>query len=168
MTLKQFTVLCAALALAACAAPTTYKPAEGPHSTGYADQRLAENRYRVTFSGNSATRRERVEDYLLLRAAEVTRDAGYAWFVFDTRDTETRTTYRTEFYGWPGWGVHLGWYWHSWAFEHDATAVPITRYEAYAEIVLLSAEQAKRDEHALSAADVIARLGPSAEPPSPH
>ena len=58
----------------------------------------------MTFRGNSATRRETVENFLLLRSAEVTRDAGYAWFAFDTRDTEAKTTYHTDFAGWPGWG----------------------------------------------------------------
>ena len=41
--------------------------------------------------------------------------------------------------------------------------VQLTRYEAYAEIVLLTPGQAKTDAHALRADDVIARLGPSAQ-----
>lgn len=171
MKFKHLAILCAGLVLAGCATPTAYQPAAGRYSTGYSDKRLAENRFRVTFSGNSATGRATVEDYLLLRAAEVTRDAGYSWFVFDTRDTETTTIYHTDFAGWPGWGPGYGWYWHSWAFGpygREATSFASTRYEAYAEIVLLSPEQAKDEPHALKAADVIARLGPAAVQPQPH
>ena len=159
--------------LSACTTPSAYAPAASEHGQGYADQRLADNRYRVTFTGNSATKRETVENFLLLRAAEVTRDAGYAWFTFDTRDTEAKTTYHTDFGPYPGWGPGFGWYWHSWRYDpwdpfwHD-TAFPTTRYEAYAEIILLTPEQAKQDAHALQAADVIARLGPQAAPPPTH
>ena len=77
MNFKRIATMSTFLALAACVSPTTYKPADADHHTGYSDQRLADNRYRVTFKGNSITRREKVEDYLLLRSAEVTRDAGY-------------------------------------------------------------------------------------------
>ena len=158
--------------LAACTTPSAYAPATGERGQGYSDQRLAQNRYRVTFTGNSATRRETVENFLLLRAAEVTRDAGYGWFTFDKRDTEAKTTYHTDFEAYPGFGPGFGWYWHSWRYDpwdpfwHD-TAFPTTRYEAYAEIILLTPEQAKQDAHALQASDVIARLGPQAAPPPP-
>src|SRR6185312_7056782 len=119
MNRSAFALPLAALALAACAAPAIYVPASGHNSTGYSDQRLADNRYRVTFTGNSSTRRETVENFLMLRAAEVTRDAGYMWFVFDQRDTKARTTYTTTFDDYPGWGPGWGrgWYWRTW--PHD-------------------------------------------------
>lgn len=171
MNFKTIAIASTFLALASCVSPTPYKPASPDHYTGYSDQRLADNRYRVTFRGNSATVREKVEDYLLLRSAEVTREAGYAWFVFDTRNTEAKTTYQTDFAGWPGWGPGYGWYWHSWAFDpygRVATTVSTTNYEAYAEVIMLTPEQAKADPHALRADDVITRLGPTAErPPAP-
>ncbi len=161
------------LGLAACVTPTAYAPATD-HGAGYSDQRLAANRYRVTFVGNSATRRATVENYLLLRSAEVTRDAGFDWFEFDTRNTEAKTTYHTDFDDYPGFGRDFGWYWHSWAYDpwdpywrSTATSFPTTRYEAYAEIVLLTPAQAHQDPHALQASDVIARLGPQAAPPPP-
>lgn len=163
------------LVLTACAQPAAYRPAERDNGPGYSDERLAENRYRVTFTGNSATKRAAVENFLMLRAAEVTRDAGYAWFVFDDRDTEAKTTYRTMFAGFPGWSPGLGFYRHSWIYDpwdpywqRDTVVVPSTRYQAYAEIVLLTPEQAKADAHALNAADVIARIGPQAAPPPAH
>lgn len=174
MNIKPLAVSLAFMSLAACASPSAYQPAERPHGNGYSDERLAENRFRVTFAGNSVTRRNTVENYLLLRSAEVTRDAGYQWFTFDTRDTEAKTTYHTDFAdpGWgPGWGYGFGYY-HSWRYDPwdpawgiGGNAIPSTRYEAYAEIILLTPAQAKTESHALQASDVIARLGPAAAPP---
>ena len=83
--------------LAACETGPVYKPRAPGETVGYTDLQLSPNRYRVTFSGNSATRREDVENYLLRRAAEVTLAAGYTHFAFDQRDTEARTYYRADF-----------------------------------------------------------------------
>jgi hypothetical protein len=170
MNLKLLAVPALFLALAGCIQPTVYKPAGNDSATGYSDQRLAENRYRVTFTGNSVTRRDTVENFLLLRAAEVTRDAGYSWFVFDDRSTEAKTTYYDDFAGFGPWGPGFGRYWHSWRYNPwdrgpGFEAMPTTRYQAYAEIIVLTPDQAKGDPHALNAADVIARLGPQAAPP---
>ncbi len=162
------------LSLAACASqPAPYAPKTGDSATGYTDQQLAANRYRVTFTGNSVTDRVTVEDYLLLRAAEVTLGAGYSDFLFDTRDTKAKTTYYSTFSGWPGWGGY-GWYWHSWPYNpygpsemDDMTSRPQTRYFAYAEIVLLTPEQAKTEPRSLNARDVIAHLRPVAHPEQP-
>src|ERR1700761_1825743 len=105
-----FSKICvAALALgllAACVGPAAYAPRAPGQSTGYTDRELATGRYRVTFTGNSSTPRETVENYLLLRAAEVTLAAGGSHFMFDDRDTHARTTLfaNPAFYG-PGyWG----------------------------------------------------------------
>jgi hypothetical protein len=174
MNIKSLVLSSALLVLAGCVSPSRYEPAEGRNTSGYSDQRLAENRYRVSFTGNSATRRETVENFLLLRAAEVTREAGYSWFVFDDRDTEAKTTYHTDFVGYPGWGPQwgrFGWYWRTWPYDpwdpywgRSQVVRPSTRYEAYAEIVLLSPDAAKKDSHAMNASDVIARLGPASAP----
>jgi hypothetical protein len=164
------------LMLAACAAPTPYAPQQPGGYTGYTDQRLDHNRYRITFTGNSVTRRETVEDYLLLRSAEVTLQSGFRYFVFDTRDTEAKTTYQSDFVGWPGWRGR-GWYRHSWAFGPPYDAVdsyPITRYQAYAEIVMLTPDQAKDETRALDAREVVDHIGaqavqsPPPPPPSPQ
>ena len=136
-----------------------------PGAAGYSDEQLAGNRYRVTFTGNSSTRRDTVENYLLLRSAEVTLKAGYRSFLFDTRDTKTKTTYQSYFAGWPGWPGY-GWYWHSWPYgpERSFDRSPITRYEAYAEIVLLTGDQAKSEPRAITAQEVLDHLGPLANP----
>jgi hypothetical protein len=164
-------VLAAGL-VAGCMGPTPYAPRLEGQRTGYTDLALTQNRYRVTFTGNSATPRETVESYLLLRAAEVTRAAGYTNFMFDTRNTNTNHSYQTIPYGppdpfWPRRGFG---YWGGWGFpyEPDYDVVVHTNYDAYAEIVLLTPEQAAKEPRALNANEVIARLGPAAAPrPNP-
>ena len=61
--------------------------AGGVHG-GYSEQRLAPDRYIVKFHGNELTSRDRVEGYLLYRAAEVTTQNGYDWFTVVDRRTE--------------------------------------------------------------------------------
>jgi len=160
--------------LAACMGPTPYQPRLEGQDTGYTDRALTQNRYRVTFTGNSATPRETVESFLLLRAAEVTRAAGYSSFVFDTRNTRANTSVQTVPYGPPDpfWGYRRpfgygGWGgWGGWGFPYDPgmDVVVRTNYQAYAEIVLLTPEQASKEPRAINANEVIARLGPEAAP----
>ena len=152
-----------AAALGGCQTATPYAPRTDANSNGYADKQLAENRFRVSFRGNSATTREEVEDYLLRHASEVTLKAGYTWFVFDQRDTKKRTKYVTDFVGWPGWGG-WGWYWHDWDYGQSSTTTAYSSYSAYAEIVLLKDDQAPREPRALKAEDVLAKLGPLPQP----
>jgi hypothetical protein len=163
--LHGFLALALTLLLAACQTPTPYQPSLNSNF-GYSDEQLGQNRFRVSFVGNSATRRETVEDFLLLRSAEVTRNAGARWFLFDTRDTREKTSYFTTFNPYPWWGspYGMGWYWHNWAYDNFDT-MAVTRYEAYAEIILLTPEQAKKEPRALDADDVIAHLGPKATAP---
>lgn len=148
-------------ALAGCETAPVYQ-AQGDHGgQGYADKQLAENRFRVSYHGSSATSRETVEDFLLRRSAEVTLNAGYSWFVFDHRDTKTRTRYISDFTG-PAWAGY-GWYWHSWDFG-PTEITSISNYTAYAEIVVLKDDQASREPRALKAQDVLAHLGPLPAP----
>jgi hypothetical protein len=155
--------------LASCATePPYYGPKDADHPTGYTDEKLDQNRYRVTYSGNSATARETVENFLLLRAAQVTQQAGAKYFMFDMRDTKAHTTYWTDFMGPPGWGgPRFGWYWHSWPYDTEAESRPETQYHAYAEIILLTDAQAAKEPRAIDAQSIIQRLGPSAAPPAP-
>ena len=73
-----------ALGLAGCeTTPTPYQPLGAPGATvagGFTDQRLDETHFRVTFKGNDLTSRERVQTYLLYRAAELTAGQGFDWF----------------------------------------------------------------------------------------
>src|ERR1700709_608451 len=128
--------------LAGCMEPTAYAPRTTGQRTGYTDRALTQNRYRVTFTGNSATPRETVETFLLLRAAEVTRAAGYSSFVFDTRNTKANHTYDTVPYGPPdpyfgrrggfggfgGFGGYGGW---GFAYDPIVDVVVHTNFDAY-------------------------------------
>jgi hypothetical protein len=82
--------LALAAGLAACATPTPYQPNVPGQQTsgGYSELRLEQNRFRVTFTGNSLTSRETVEAYLLFRAAELTTQQGYDWFSIVDRHTD--------------------------------------------------------------------------------
>jgi hypothetical protein len=88
--------LVATTALAACATPTPYQPAtltaRGPVN-GFSEAPLTRNRWRVTFSGNTVTSREQVEDALLLRAAELTLQQGFETFTTVNRATERDVRY---------------------------------------------------------------------------
>ncbi len=158
--------------LAGCATqPPYYGPRKPGETVGYTDTRLDQSRYRVTYSGNSTTDRETVETFLLMRAAQVTLKSGYSHFLFDTRDTKANTTYYNSFTGWPGW-PGFGWYWYSWPygpgpFDAEGESRPITRFEAYAEIVMLTPGQAAKEPRAIDANQIIARLGPTIAPPAP-
>lgn len=151
-------------ALSGCTTgPAPYGPKTERSGSGYSDERLTQNRYRVTYSGTVATPRSVVEDYLLYRAAELTLASGYAAFTFDTRDTKAKTTYLSSFSAFPnpyGYPDPFGWYWHSWPYDEDVQTRPVTRYDAYAEIVMLTADQAKAEPHALDAQDLMTRLAP--------
>jgi len=163
------------LALSACVGPAPYAPRQPGQISGYTDRQLAPNRYRVTFTGNSATSREEVEDYLLRRAAEVTVAAGYSHFLFDTRDTQARTQYsvlgdfpRPGFA--PAFGPGFG-FWRfrpRWGYDPlgpDVDIITTTQYQAYAEIVLLSDADAAREPRAVDARAVLQHIPVAAQPP---
>ncbi len=78
------------LALAACASQTPYVPATG-NSHGYSEQELTADRHRVTFTGNTSTSADQVQDFALLRAAELTVQKGNDWFEVVSRDQESET-----------------------------------------------------------------------------
>ena len=164
------------LVLAACQTGPAYRPRGPGETVGYTDQQITANRYRVTFSGSSGSRREQVEEFLMRRAAEVAVGAGYDYFTFDERDTDARTYYRTTFldpeFG-PGFGpydrfgFYRPYYWSSYAFGPawgTADVIPVTRYTAYSEIVLLTPEQARDNAKAIPAREVLARLVPPNPP----
>jgi hypothetical protein len=121
----------------------------------------------VSYLGDSQTPRTTVENFLILRSAQVALQAGYPYFLFDTRDTKSKTQYYSTFVGWPGWGGYGFYRWGPPDFESEAYTVPITRYEAYAEIVLLTEPQAQKEPKALNAQSVIDHLGPLVAP-KPH
>ena len=172
----------AALALAACATATPYQPlGTRGASGGFAEQRIEANRYRVTFVGNDYTARQRVENYLLFRAAELTLANGYDNFTVVQRDTDRNVEVRD--YGSPGyiggyspywrpyWRYRGPYGWRSWnpyygdPFWGDRMDVrTIDSYEATAEIVMNRGAR-PGDPMTFDARQVIANLRPTIQVP---
>lgn len=175
-----------ALLVAGCANPTTYRPATGQgfYRTGYSDVQIEPNRYRITFAGNTVTDRDIVERYLLFRAAELTLQNNYDYFVMADRGTDRQArTYSTPGFGggWGGgfgpgggfWGPRWGFYgrfgyrawdpfWGSpWGWGGGADIRTVDRYEASAEIVMFRGEPSKGDVRAFNARNVVDTIGPS-------
>ena len=91
------TTLCLALFAAGCTPTATpYQPLD--KKGGYEETRLKENVYRVSFKGNRYTPETRMLDFLYLRSAELTRDAGYSHFlvVQDYGKTQGRSVPRSQ------------------------------------------------------------------------
>ena len=78
MRLYLLAVAAAALSACATAVGTSYAPAD-KKGYGYAETRIEADRYRVSFAGDGATPVAVVEDYALLRAAELAVENGYDW-----------------------------------------------------------------------------------------
>jgi len=92
----------ACLALAACAtAPTRYQPI-GPSGVGYSELRIEPDRYRVSFQGGPGAPEAQVQDYALLRAADLALAGGYDWFRVVDR------TIRQTGYGGSSIGLGIG------------------------------------------------------------
>ena len=74
-------------ALSACAAagPASYGAADAK-GFGYAEQRIEDDRFRVSYQGSGGMPPALVEDYALRRAAELTLQQGYDWFRVAGRD----------------------------------------------------------------------------------
>lgn len=174
------------LSLASCMTATPYQPASASGSVrnGYSDEQIEENRFRVSFSGNSLTSRETVERYLLYRSAELTLQNGYDYFVLSDRDTEKKSqTYATPGIGgpgfgpWGGWGPYWryhnpGWGWRTWDpfwgdpfFDRNVDIRTVDRYEAMAEIVMGKGAKPSDNVRAFDARAVKERLGPKIQMP---
>ncbi|MGE3303254.1 MAG: hypothetical protein AB7M12_09090 [Hyphomonadaceae bacterium] len=82
--MKHALALAALLVLFACATPTAYGPAPRPGAPGYAETRIEADRYRVTFVARGGPP-ERAYDLALRRAAELTLQSGYDWFLVNQR-----------------------------------------------------------------------------------
>lgn len=170
-------------------APTPYQPyveegSRGIHG-GYSEQRLAADRYIVRFHGNEFTSRDRVEGYLLYRAAQLTLENGFDSFVMVDRrvehDVETYVSpdpfyrpwygpnygywhpdwqYYSPGYGWNYWHPGMGVFWRDAPNYHAVEA-----FEASAEILLRKGSSQTGDARSFNAREIVANLGPSIQLP---
>jgi hypothetical protein len=169
----------------ACATATPYQPLQtrGDVRGGYSEQRLEDNRYRVTFAGNSFTSRQTVENYLLYRAAELTVQSGYDGFTMVARGTDPHTTtrvFRDPFgpgpWGWwgPSWRYYGRFGWRTWDpwmhspfWADDVDISTVTSFEASAEIVMFKGRRPD-DPRSFDARQVLQNLGPTIQMPGPR
>ncbi len=188
-TLKRRGLLFAAIASGAllvsgCATETTYRPATGKgfYRTGYSERQVETDRWLVTFAGNTVTDRDTVERYLLFRAAQLTLQNGYDYFVMVDRSTDRQAqTYSTPGPGWgggwggwgAGWGPSWRYYgrgfgWRAWDpwwgdpfWGNNVDVRTVDRYEASAEILMRKGTPGPDEVRAFNAKDVSDRIGPT-------
>lgn len=171
--MAHFKAVCLALALLeGCTNATTYGPASKPGGYGFSQQKIEENRYQITFNGNSATSRQTVENSLMYRAAELTLEMGYDYFIVAERDVEAKTRsapsrFHTPFYGrfvfvdgrrgtyvsFPYYAFGFGW-----GHPHDGYGRDITRYSAVSYIVMHKGSKPSGILKAFDARDVSQSL----------
>ena len=161
---KEVLVAVLAVSLLGCSTTTApeYRARIPGGLVGYSDLQLTPNRYRVSFSGSTASTRDDVERYLLRRAAEVTLQTGHTHFVLADRDTERDTSYYGDNYL---NGPHYYYYpYRSWYGNYPYWADngwSSTTYSAYADVVMMDPEEAARNPQAIDALSLLQRLQPA-------
>jgi len=89
---RVFAAVAAVSAVFGCATPYQFKAFRG----GYSETQLAPDVFRIYFRGNAYTSTERAQDFALLRAAELARERGFAYFaVVDETSSSSVHTYTT-------------------------------------------------------------------------
>lgn len=85
--LRPVTLIAAALFLSACASsgPPPYAAATSQNGAGYSETQIESNRYFVTYRASGSTNAAVLEDYAMLRAAELALQNGRDWFWVDRR-----------------------------------------------------------------------------------
>ncbi len=166
-------LIAGATLLATCATPTPYQPAV--KNTGYSEQMIEDGRYQVSFAGNSLTKRDTVENYLLYRAAELTLQAGNDYFVVVERDVDEKTYYRSTYSGYSagnlfysihyahgfgrGYYPYYGYpYYGGLGYDSGYSSRPVTKYTATADIMTYAGEKPGDNPRAYDARDVIQNL----------
>ncbi|HEX6143552.1 MAG TPA: hypothetical protein VFZ01_12590 [Geminicoccaceae bacterium] len=162
-SIRLLPILLLGAAVAACAgSPTPYQAADAGY--GYSEQQLEDDRYRITFAGNSATPREAVQNYMLFRAAEVTLESGHDYFTVVDQQIEGTSSGVAR----PRVGVGVG--------SGGSTSLGVGlstflggndtgRYTAYADIVVRDGEKPATDPDSYEARDLIERLRPTLAQP---
>lgn len=169
------------LLVAGCATETTYHPAvgQGFYRTGFSEVQIEPDRWRVSFAGNTVTSRQTVEKYLLFRAAQLTLERGYDYFVMADRNTDRQQQiYSTPGfdygYGFGGfWGPSWRYYgrgfgWRTWDplfggpwWGDDIDIHSVDRFEATAEIVMRHGAIPEGNVRAFDARKVVDTIGPT-------
>jgi len=83
ITMLKILPLIFLLLFSGCAG-TSYRKATSWTPYGYSDTKKSNNTYYITFKASNLTTLEKVEDYTLLRSAEVTIENDYKYFKIDS------------------------------------------------------------------------------------
>ena len=102
---RKVMIVGALLALTACASAPTYTPATRTGAAGYSEAAIESNRYLVTYRAPGAGDAALVQDYALLRAADLTLQNGRDWFWVDRRTLDEDLAARRSG---PSVGVGIG------------------------------------------------------------
>jgi hypothetical protein len=87
--LRTLAFVAAAFALSACAStPPTYTAAASANAAGYSETQIESNRYFVTYRAPGSADASLIQDYALLRAADLTLQNGREWFWVDRRSLD--------------------------------------------------------------------------------
>ncbi len=152
------------LVLYGCAGnPTPYQPKAD--RTGYSQQQLDAQTWRVQFAGNINTPRETVENYLLYRSAEIMLFGGYDKFVMLEKDIERNVKYRDAgYYPHFGYGLHHGHrhgYHHGLWYYEPAYYTPLVSYSGTATIRIYSGGPPPNNAPIYDAQEIVQQLGPT-------
>ena len=156
--------LASVLVLIGCAGePTPYQPKA--NRTGYSQQRLDAQTWRVQFAGNINTPRETVENYLLYRSAEIMLFGGYEKFVMLEKDIERNVKYwDAGYYPHFGFGLHHGHrhgYHHGLGYYGPAYYTPLVSYSGTATIRIYSGGSPPNNAPIYDAQEIVQQLGPT-------
>lgn len=172
--MRMLLLAVAAGLLTACATATPYQPAVTDRY-GFEEQRIESNRTRITFRGNTLTDRDTVETYLLYRAAEITIEQGFDYFIVADRGTEEVSRlqgsgYRPRFaFDYWYFSPRRGWSpWYDPFWDEPTSYREVSRYEAVAEVAMFRGQKPQDDPNAFDARDVQTNLqGRIVRPPQP-
>ncbi len=161
---RALSALALVLVLFGCARePTPYQPKAD--RTGYSEQQLDAQTWRVQFAGNINTPRETVENYLLYRSAEIMLFGGYDKFVMLEKNIERNVEYwGTGYYPHFGFGLHHGrhhGYHHGLSYYGPTRYSPIVSYSGTATIRIDSGGPPPNNAPVYNAQEIIQQLGPT-------
>lgn len=187
---KKMALLASVVVLGACATATPYQPSTSVNArNGFSEMKIEDDRIRISFDGNSLTKRDTVETYLLYRAAELTKQNGYDYFTLADRSTDKDTrivttgfqdpyygffnySYFHPSYGWsrpryrPHFRSRFGFsdpFYTGWGryngWGNDFDVREITRYKASAEVKFGHGVKPQDVANAFTAQDVLDNLG---------
>ncbi len=145
-----------------CATATPYQPYN--KGEGYKELKIEDSKYRVGFKGNSVTPRDTVETYLLYRAAELTLENKFDYFVVREQQMDVKSDYFAT--GGPMYGVGVGrrrypYYAYGYSWAGAGSMQSQDRYQAFAYISMFKGKTPEDNANAYTAAEVVKNLGPN-------